>query len=115
MTNTPGAPASVQDRVSAGELGRVAVVMIAVAAAMNFRLVTQLGSALPNDLGDPLLNTFILGWDADRLLHGLKGLWDAPFYFPRRDTLAYSEHLLGIAIFTEIGRASCRERVYSLV
>jgi hypothetical protein len=100
MTNTPGAPASVQDRVSAGELARVIVVMIAVAAALNFRLVTQLGSALPNDLGDPLLNTFILGWDADRLLHGLKGLWDAPFYFPRRDTLAYSEHLLGIAIFT---------------
>ena len=59
-----------------------------------------MGSALPDDLGDPLLNTFILGWDADRFLHGLKGLWDAPFYFPRRDTLAYSEHLLGIAIFT---------------
>jgi hypothetical protein len=90
----------VQDRVSAGELARVIVVMMAVAAAMNVRLVTQVGSALPNDLGDPLLNTFILGWDADRLWHGLKGLWDAPFYFPRRDTLAYSEHLLGIAIFT---------------
>jgi len=100
MTNTPGAPPSVQDRVSAGELARVIVVMMAVAAAMNFRLVTQLGSVLPNDLGDPLLNTFILGWDADRLLHGLQGVWDAPFYFPRRDTLAYSEHLLGIAIFT---------------
>jgi len=86
--------------VSAGELARVTVVMMAVAAAMNLQLLPRLGSALPHDLGDPLLNTFILGWDADRILHGLKGLWDAPFYFPRRDALAYSEHLLGIAFFT---------------
>jgi hypothetical protein len=52
------------------------------------------------DLGDPLLCTFILGWDADRARHLLRGLWDAPFYFPYRHTLAYSEHLLGIALFT---------------
>ena len=30
----------------------------------------------------------------------MKGLWDAPFFFPLHDTLAFSEHLLGIAIFT---------------
>ena len=36
-------------------------------------LVRHLGSALPGDLGDPLLNAWILGWDADRLRHGLAG------------------------------------------
>jgi hypothetical protein len=51
-------------------------------------------------LGDPLLNTTILAWDADRIRHALRGLWDAPFLFPHHHTLAYSEHLLGIAIFT---------------
>ena len=48
--------------------------------------------------GDPLLNAWILGWDADRLRHGLSGLWTAPPFYPYPDTLAYSEHLLGIAV-----------------
>jgi hypothetical protein len=50
--------------------------------------------------GDPLLNAWILGWDADRLRHGLQGLWQAPLFYPAPDTLAWSEHLLGIAVFT---------------
>ena len=67
---------------------------------MTYPLVRHLGSALPNDLGDPLLNTWILAWDADRLLHGLRGLWDAPIFYPYTNTLAYLEHLLGIAVLT---------------
>ena len=71
----------------------------AVTLAATFPLVLRLGHALPGDLGDPLLNAWILGWDADRLRHGLRGLWDAPILFPTKWTLAYSEHLLGVAIF----------------
>ena len=63
-------------------------------------LVRYFGSALPNDLADPLLNAWILAWDAERLAHGLHGLWNAPIFHPYPNTLAYSEHLLGIAIFT---------------
>jgi hypothetical protein len=61
-------------------------------------LVGHLGSALPSDLGDPLLNAWILGWDADRLRHGFQGLWDAPILYPNIRTLAFSEHLLGLAV-----------------
>jgi len=100
MTEPAAACPPAPPRMTAGELVRVAIVMVAVAAAMNFRLVTQIGSALPSDLGDPLLNTFILAWDADRIRHGFDRIWDAPLYFPRRDTLAYSEHLLGLALFS---------------
>ncbi|MEW5982273.1 MAG: hypothetical protein AB1806_07865 [Acidobacteriota bacterium] len=82
------------------DLAGVAVVHAALAVLATWPLVRRLGWALPGDLGDPLLNTFILGWDADRLLHGLRGLWDAPPFFPFRQTLAFSEHLLGVAIFT---------------
>ncbi len=82
------------------ELSTVAGVMLALAVASTYPLVRQMASALPDNLGDPLLGTFILGWDADRIWHGFKGLWDAPFFFPMKDTLALSEHLLGIAIFT---------------
>jgi F5/8 type C domain len=48
--------------------------------------------------GDPVLNAWILGWGADRLAHGFAGLWTAPLFYPYPDTLAYSEHLLGISI-----------------
>lgn len=61
-------------------------------------LARHMGSALPGNLGDPLLNAWILGWDADRLRHGLAGVWNAPILYPNTLTLAFSEHLLGIAI-----------------
>jgi hypothetical protein len=101
MTPTDGftGPGAAQ-RPSARELGLVTAVMALLAVVTSYPLILTMGRALPFDLGDPLLNTFILNWDADRLRQGLQGLWDAPFYFPRRDALAYSEHLLGIAIFT---------------
>ena len=54
---------------------------------------------LPSDLVDTLLNTWIISWDADRLRHGLRGVWDAPIFYPYRDTLAFSENLLGLAFF----------------
>ena len=54
---------------------------------------------LPSDLIDTLLNTWILGWDADRLRHGLVGVWDAPIFYPHGNTLAFSENLLGLAVF----------------
>lgn len=82
------------------ELTSVAAAHAVLAIVATWPLVWRMGSALPGDLGDPLLNAFILGWDADRILHGLRGLWDAPFFYPFRGTLAYSEHLLGIAVFT---------------
>jgi hypothetical protein len=83
-----------------GKLARVAAGMAAMTLLMTRPLFWQATGALPGNLGDPLLNTFILGWDADRILHGFVGLWSAPFYFPLRDTLAFSEHLLGVALFT---------------
>ncbi len=61
-------------------------------------LARHLDEALPGDLGDPLLNAWILGWDADRIRHGLAGFWDAPIFYPYHHTLAFSEHLLGIAV-----------------
>jgi hypothetical protein len=52
---------------------------------------------LPSDLIDTLLNTWIIGWDADRLRHGLSGIWDAPIFYPYHDALAFSENLFGLA------------------
>jgi len=71
---------------------------LALSILATYPLIRHFGNTLPGDLGDPLLNAWILGWDADRLKHGLAGVWDAPILFPDRRTLAYSEHLLGVGV-----------------
>jgi hypothetical protein len=71
-----------------------------LAIAATFPLIRTIGTHLPGDLGDPVMNTWLLAWDASRMRHGLAGLWDAPNFFPYRHTLAYSDHLLGLAIWT---------------
>lgn len=89
------------DRASGAGEGLLVVSAFAVAAFVaTWPLARRFGDSLPDNLGDPLLNAWILAWDADRFLHGLRGLWDAPIFHPYPNTLAWSEHLLGIAIFT---------------
>ena len=88
-------------RPSAREALAVIGAFGAVAVAATWPLILRLGDALPVSLGGgPLLNTLLLAWDADRLLHGLEGWWDLPVFFPYTHTLALSENLLGIALFT---------------
>jgi len=82
------------------ETARVAAAIAAIAAVATWPLLRQAWWALPGDLGDPVLNTFLLGWGAARMPFAFIGVWSAPFYFPLRDTLALSEHLLGITVFT---------------
>jgi hypothetical protein len=82
------------------ELTRVALALSAMTVAFTFPLAPRITDALPGDLGDPLLNAFILGWGASRMPFAFSGVWTAPFFFPWKDTLALSEHLLGITIFT---------------
>ncbi len=85
-------------RSPAGERTAVFVGFLALAIVWTWPLALRPGTTMAAPFGDPLLNAWILGWDADRLRHGLSGLWTAPPFYPYPDTLAYSEHLLGIAV-----------------
>jgi hypothetical protein len=71
---------------------------LGAALLLTHPLSGSLGSALPGNLGDPLLNTWTLGWGA-QWLGGGRHVWDAPIFHPHPDTFAYSEHLLGISLF----------------
>jgi hypothetical protein len=84
-------------RTKASEAALVLAAFACLTLIATFPLVLHLGRALPGDLGDPLFSSWLLGWDADRLRHGLRGFWDAPILFPSRTTVAFSEHMLGIA------------------
>jgi len=67
--------------------------------ALTWPLVIHPGSLVPNDLGDPLLNTWILSWDA-RVLPLTQAWWNGAQFYPVDGTLAFSEHLLGLTVLT---------------
>jgi hypothetical protein len=76
-----------------------------VAIVFTWPLVLGPGRDIPWDLGDSLLNCWILGWDADHLvrflsgdIHAMRGFWDANIFYPEPLTLAYSEHLFAQAV-----------------
>ena len=72
-----------------------------LAVVLTWPLVLGLGSDVPGDLGDSLLNMWILGWGAEhvpRLLTGSIGwseFWNANIFHPDPLALALSEHLFG--------------------
>jgi len=79
---------------------RAAAFYALVAALMTWPLLTRVTSAMPGDLGDPLLNAWILAWGADHFTAILGGdlgafsrWWNANIFHPAPLALAYSEHL----------------------
>jgi hypothetical protein len=48
----------------------------------------------PNQ-GDPLFVLYLLKWVGHEAGRGFAGFWDAPFFYPTKGVLAYSEHMLG--------------------
>jgi hypothetical protein len=58
-----------------------------------------MGSRIPNDLGDSLLNMFLLAWNA-RQLPLTEAWWNLPQFYPIPGVTAFSEHLLGLSIIT---------------
>jgi hypothetical protein len=74
--------------------------LTALSIAATYPLVRHLTTHLPNDLTDPVLVAWILAWDAHALPHGIAALFNAPSFYPYAQTLAYSETMIGVALFT---------------
>ncbi len=64
--------------------------------ALTWPLVLQAGSRVANDLGDPLLNMWLMAWNA-RVLPLTGAWWNAPQFYPAPGAIAFSEHLLGLS------------------
>jgi hypothetical protein len=60
-------------------------------------VLASLGSTVVNDAGDPLLTSAILYWNAHHVPY-TEAWWQLPFFYPTRDVLAFSEHLLGLSV-----------------
>ena len=68
-----------------------------LAIAWTSPLALHLSNRIPHDPGDPILNTWILWWNAQALPF-TREWWDAPFLYPLHGALALSEHLAGIGL-----------------
>ena len=80
-------------------------VYLLLALALTWPLARGLGRDVAWDLGDSLLNMWILAWDAESLKAILTGdfwrirtFFDANIFHPEPRTLAYSEHLFAQAV-----------------
>ena len=78
---------------------------VATAVAATWPLARGLGRDVAWDLGDSLLNMWILSWDVEQMrriaagdLGRIASFFDANIFHPLPLTLAYSEHLLPQAI-----------------
>jgi F5/8 type C domain len=68
-----------------------------ITAILGRDVLTHLGSMIANDPGDPLLTAAILKWNATHV--PLTDAWyQFPIFYPTRDTLTFSEHLLGLSV-----------------
>jgi hypothetical protein len=68
-----------------------------LAVAMTWPLLPNLRTAVAYP-GDPYINTWILDWDWYATRHQPLRLFDANAFYPAKKSLAYSEHLYGVAL-----------------
>ena len=75
------------------------VAFVALAVAWTWPLAAHLGSRIPHDPGDSLLNIWLLWWNAHAVPF-TRTWWSPPFFVPMTGALALSEHLAGFAPVT---------------
>jgi hypothetical protein len=68
---------------------------LAIAIVWSWPLPIHLADRFTHDPGDPLLNTYLIWWNA-QAVPLTAAYWSPPFYWPLRNTLALSEHLAGL-------------------
>ena len=72
---------------------------VAFAVVQTWPLATHLPSVIPSDLGDPVLNVWVVWWNAHAVPFTATW-WNAPAFWPSTGALAFSEVLLGLAPIT---------------
>ncbi|MEY2513922.1 MAG: hypothetical protein QOJ89_1280 [bacterium] len=79
------------------ELVGVALLGVALALAMHWPLPLHMGRDIAQDLGDPLVQAWQVAWDGHALAHQPAALFQANTFWPLRDSLAFSDALVGYA------------------
>ena len=82
-------------RIGLSTILAVLLFMCIMSVVMTWPLA-RVADYMMRDYGDPLLNSWILWWDAKVLGNPQLelSLFDAPIFHPQKLTLAYSEHMI---------------------
>lgn len=70
---------------------------VLLAVVMSWPLALNLGERIPQDLVDPLNQTWQLAWGGHALRTDPMSVWQANAFYPIADSLAFSDSLLGYA------------------
>ncbi|MGE0813210.1 MAG: hypothetical protein AB7O28_12925 [Vicinamibacterales bacterium] len=80
------------------------LLFVVLTAVMTWPVAAGVGRDIPADLGDSLLNMWIMAWDAEAFVGMAAGrmsfadLWNANIFAPTPLTLTFSEHLVPQAL-----------------
>ena len=72
---------------------------LALAIVWTWPLGRHIGSRIPHDPGDSVLNIWLLWWNAHAVPF-TASWWSPPIFVPMSGALALSEHLAGLAVIT---------------
>jgi hypothetical protein len=76
-----------------------AVVYLVLALAWSWPLPLHVADRFTHDPGDPLLNTYLIWWNA-QAVPLTAAYWNAPFYWPMHGMLGIADHLAGLSPIT---------------
>jgi hypothetical protein len=79
------------------EIVIAALAAVVLAVAMHWPLPLHIGRDVPRDLGDPLPQAWQVAWDGHALLHQPLDFFQANVFWPLKNTLAFSDALVGYA------------------
>lgn len=95
--------------VDSRRIGRREFALLAAGAALlacivHWPLPLKLGSVFPRDLGDPIVQAWQVAWGGHALSSQPFAFFQANQFWPLKDTLAFSDALIGYAPFGLIGQ-----------
>jgi hypothetical protein len=76
----------------------IALIYLLITIIMTYPIAFRATSGLPGDLGDPLLNAWILAWETQALPRAVSQVYHPPIFYPHRYSLTYSENLFGFLV-----------------
>jgi hypothetical protein len=90
-------------RVLRHEWTIVGIASVLLAIFMTWPALRDPTQTIPQDIGDPTLQAWILAWGGHAVLHQPADLWNANAFFPEQYGYAFTDSLLGYAPFSLLG------------
>lgn len=103
---SPEATRRVSPRISLREVIAISVGAVILAVISTWPLALNLSTQITPDLGDPIRTAWQVAWEGHALLTNPAGIFNTNAFWPRLNSLTFSDTLLGYAPFGMLGSGS---------